>query len=188
MCDTCDQQWCACAWGFLPACPRDSRVGVLLLVRLLPFWLGVLWALLTRHGTMVERGPPKKFHHCIPSGENPRAHTHIPLLTCITHHVCCDCLAPQYWEYYPNIRLHYIGHPVTVVTSGELQNRNRAVSKTETWQPYGALAYHLSMSIVAVQTLGSDIRLNLFLKMASSLTFLSNIISWAEASSGVPNH
>ena len=27
------------------------------------------------------------------------------------HHVHCDCLAPQYWEYYPNIRLHYIGHP-----------------------------------------------------------------------------
>ena len=28
--------------------------------------------------------------------------------------------------------------PVTVVTSGELRNRNRAVSETETWQPYGA--------------------------------------------------
>ena len=42
------------------------------------------------------------------------------------HHVCCDCLAPQYWEYYPNIRLHYIGHPVTVVTSGELRNQNLA--------------------------------------------------------------
>ena len=33
--------------------------------------------------------------------------------------------------------------PVTVVTSGELQNRNRAVSETETWQPYGALLKHL---------------------------------------------
>ena len=109
--DAYDQQWCACAQGFLPACLRDSWVRVLLLVRLLLFWLGVLWALLTRHGTMVERGPPKIFHHCIPSGKNPWAHTHIPLLTCIMHHVHCDCLAPQYWEYYPNIRLHYIGHP-----------------------------------------------------------------------------
>ena len=27
------------------------------------------------------------------------------------HHVHCDCLAPQYREYYPNIRLCYIGHP-----------------------------------------------------------------------------
>ena len=27
------------------------------------------------------------------------------------HHVHCDCLAPHYWEYYPNIRLRYIGHP-----------------------------------------------------------------------------
>ena len=27
------------------------------------------------------------------------------------HHVHYDCLAPQYWEYYPNIRLCYIGHP-----------------------------------------------------------------------------
>ena len=55
------------------------------------------------------------------------------------HHVHCDCLAPQYWEYYPNIRLHYIGHPVTVVTSRELRNQNQAVSETETWQLYGAL-------------------------------------------------
>ena len=31
--------------------------------------------------------------------------------------------------------------PVTVVTSGELQNQNRAVSETETWQPYGALDF-----------------------------------------------
>ena len=50
------------------------------------------------------------------------------------------------------------------------------------------LAYHLSVSTVTVQTLSGDIGLNLFLKMASSPTFLSNIISWAEASSGVPNH
>ena len=44
------------------------------------------------------------------------------------------------------------------------------------------------MSIVTVQTLGSDIRLNLFSTMASSSMFPLNIISWAEALSGVPNH
>ena len=44
------------------------------------------------------------------------------------------------------------------------------------------------MSTVASQTLGGDIRLNLSSTMASSSTFPSNTISWAEASSGVPNH
>ena len=55
MCDACDQQWCVQAWGFLPTCLRDSWVRVLLLVRLLLFWLGALWVLLTTHGMMVER-------------------------------------------------------------------------------------------------------------------------------------
>ena len=46
-------------------------------------------------------------------GENPRAHAHEHWshASHIMHHVHCDCLAPQYWEYYPNIRLCYIGHP-----------------------------------------------------------------------------
>ena len=46
-------------------------------------------------------------------GENPWAHAHHcwSHASHITHHVHCDCLAPQYWEYYPNIRLCYIGHP-----------------------------------------------------------------------------
>src|SRR5580692_10863681 len=40
------------------------------------------------------------------SGENPRAHTHhCSHASRITHHV------HWYWEYYPNIRLRYIGHP-----------------------------------------------------------------------------
>ena len=140
MCDACDQQWCAHARGFLPTCLRDSQVGVLLLVRLLLFWLGVLWVLLTRPGMMVERGPPKNFTTASPQVRIPKLmHTyHCSHASRIIHHVHCDCLAPQYWEYYPNIRLHYIGHPVTVVTSGELRNRNQAVSETKTWQPYGA--------------------------------------------------
>ena len=113
--DACDQQRCVCARGFLPTCPRDSQVGVLLLVRLLLFWLGVLWVLLTRHGTMVERGPQKNFTTASPQARIPKlTHTyHCSHASHIMHmhHVHCDCLAPQYWEYYPNIRLHYIGHP-----------------------------------------------------------------------------
>ena len=88
-----------------------------------------------------KEAPPKNFTTASPWARIPKLmHTyHCSHASHITHHVCCDCLAPQYWEYYPNIRLHYIGHPVTVVTSGELWNQNQAVSKTETWQLYGAL-------------------------------------------------
>ena len=64
--------------------------------------------------------PPKKISPLHPLGqESLSSCTHT---IAHMHHVCCDCLAPQYWEYYPYIRLHYIGHPITVVTSGELRN------------------------------------------------------------------
>ena len=47
------------------------------------------------------------------AGKNPRActHEHWSHASHIMHYVHCDCLAPQYWEYYPNIRLCHIGHP-----------------------------------------------------------------------------
>ena len=88
-----------------------------------------------------KEAPQKTFTTASSQARIPKlTHTyHCSHASCIMHHVHCDCLAPQCWEYYPNSRLHYIGHPVTVVTSRELQNRNQAVSKTETWQPYGAL-------------------------------------------------
>ena len=92
-----------------------------------------------------KEAPQKNFTTASPWARIPElTHTyHCSHASCIMHHVHCDCLAPQYWEYYPNIRLHYIGHPVTVVTSGELRNWNQAVSETKTWQPYGASTYIL---------------------------------------------
>ena len=89
--------------------------------------------------------PPKKISPLHPLGReslSSRTHTIAHM-----HHVHCDCLAPQYWEYYPNIRLYYIGHLVTVVTSRELRNWNWAVSKTKTWQPYGALEFTCSEAL-----------------------------------------
>ena len=56
--------------------------------------------------------PPQKISLLHPLRQkSPSSHTPLLHASCIMHHVHCDCLAPQYWEYYPNIMLCYIGHP-----------------------------------------------------------------------------
>ena len=64
------------------------------------------------------------------------------------HHASCIMCIVTVWH--PSIGniIPILGYitldiPVTVVTSGELQNWNWAVSETKTWQPYGALYVHL---------------------------------------------
>jgi hypothetical protein len=106
MCDACEQ-WCVWAWGFSPkehGFLLNSLMSFSCLLRVVVsrHWGAFGW-LCMYHGTKKRRLWP----------ENPwaHAHEHWSHASCIMHHVHCDCLAPQYWEYYPNIRLHYIGHP-----------------------------------------------------------------------------
>ena len=57
-----------------------------------------------------------------------------------TSHIMCIVTVwhPSIGNIIPILGYVTLDIPVTVATSGELQNWNQAVSKTETWQPYGA--------------------------------------------------
>ena len=57
-----------------------------------------------------------------------------------TSHIMCIVTVwhPSIGNIIPILGYVTLDIPVTVVTSGELRNQNWAVSKTKTWQPYGA--------------------------------------------------
>ena len=86
--------------------------------------------------------PPKKISPLHPlRRESPSSHTHTIAHMHHASRIMCIVTVwhPSIGNIIPILGYVTLDIPVTVVTSGELRNRNRAVSKTKTWQPYGAL-------------------------------------------------
>ena len=86
--------------------------------------------------------PPKKISPLHPlRQESPSSCTHTIAHMHHASRIMCIVTVwhPSIGNIIPILGYIILDTPVTVVTSRELQNQNQAVSKTETWQPYGAL-------------------------------------------------
>ena len=124
--DACEQ-WCVWAWGFSPKGMQQWNFFGGPLSTIMPCLVNSTQRTPSQNSSNLMRRRTLTWESLGQVGENPWACTHHcwSHASRITHHVHCDCLAPQYWEYYPNIRLHYIGHPCHR-SHRELWNQNWA--------------------------------------------------------------